>query len=390
MLRFHTAGESHGRCLVAIVEGLPAGMKVDFDFIDRELKRRQLGYGRGGRMKIEDDHAEVLAGVRHGYTIGSPIALLIENKDWANWREAMSVAPVDEAVNKRSLVRPRPGHADLAGALKYNQRDIRNILERASARETAARVAVGALLKLFLKNFGLEVASHVLAIGRVSVSEEYLDLPLSRVLALADSAELRCADPQAELAMKAEIDEAKASGDSVGGVFEVIAGGVPPGLGSHIHWDTKIDGLLAQAIMSIPAVKAVELGCGVRAARQRGSEVHDEIFYDREARRFTRRTNNAGGLEGGITNGMEVRVRGYVKPLSTLRRPLQSVDIESKEPSPAAFERSDVCMVPAAGVVGEAMVAITLGRAFLEKFGGDSMQETARNFENYKAMLADF
>lgn len=390
MFRFYTAGESHGKSLVAIVEGLPAGLDIDPSFINRELKRRQLGYGRGGRMKIEDDHAEILSGVRHGTTLGSPIALLIENKDWANWKQALAVEPVDDTVNKRTVTRPRPGHADLAGALKYHHRDIRNILERASARETAARVAVGAISKLFFRRFRVEIYSHVLAIGQVAVDDRFTNLPVSEIVKLTENSELRCADSDADRRMRKEIDDAKTALDTVGGVFEVVAANVPPGLGSHIQWDKKLDGLLAQAIMSIPAVKAVEIGEGVRGASSFGSQVHDEIFYHFDERRFFRTSNRAGGLEGGITNGSDVRIKGYLKPISTLRRPLQSVDINSKQPSPAAFERSDVCVVPAAGVIGEAMAANVLARAFLEKFGGDSIEETTENFNHFMQMTRDF
>ena len=391
MLRFHTAGESHGQGLVAFISGLPAGLRVDLEYVNRELKRRQGGYGRGGRMKIESDHAQILSGVRHGETIGSPIAILLENRDWANWQDALAVEDRPEAKAKyKPLSPPRPGHADLAGCLKYNFRDARYILERASARETTSRVAVGALAKLFLKAFGIEVASHVVALGRVVL--EKADVSFEQVMALRDREEiiLNCIDPETEARMKAEVDEALKTRDSVGGVFEVIARGVPPGLGSCAQWDEKLDGQIAQAVMSIQAVKAVEIGSGVANAAAFGSRVHDTIGYDRAASHFTRPTNRAGGLEGGITNGEDIIVRGFLKPISSLRQPLESVDLQTKEPVKAAYERSDVCVVPAAGVIGEAMVALALARAFLEKFGGDSVQETQRNLDGYRQQVKAF
>lgn len=391
MLRYQTAGESHGQGLMAILSGLPAGLRIDFDFVNRDLRRRQGGYGRGGRMKIESDTAQFLAGVRHGQTIGSPIAMLIANRDWENWKEAMAVEDRPEARAKyKPLSPPRPGHADLAGCLKYNFRDARYVLERASARETAARVAVGAVAKLFLKSLGVEVASHVVALGQVTIAGE--PAPFEMVLALQEREDpvLACVDPAVEARMKEEVDRAIANRDTVGGTFEVIARGVPPGLGSCAQWDERLDGQLAQAVMSIQAVKAVEVGSGIANAAAAGSSVHDEIGYDREHTHFTRKSNRAGGLEGGITNGEDVVVRGCLKPISTLRRPLESVDFESKETVKAAYERSDVCVVPAAGVVGEAMVALTLARAFLEKFGGDSMEETRRNFLAYQEQVRRF
>jgi chorismate synthase len=388
MLRFQTAGESHGQGLVALMSGLPAGLRVDFAFVNRELKRRMGGYGRGGRMKIESDTAQFLSGVRHGETIGSPVAVLIENRDWKNWQDAMSVEDRPEARAKyKPLSPPRPGHADLAGCLKYNFSEARYVLERASARETAARVALGALAKLFLKAFYAEVASHTIAVGKVALREP--SVPFERVLALRDVEEilLNCVEPEIEGRMKAEVDAATESRDTVGGSFEVIAHGLPPGLGSCAQWDERLDGQLAQAVMSIQAVKAVEIGTGIENSATPGSGVHDEIGYDREARRFVRKTNRAGGLEGGITNGEDLIVRGYLKPISTLRRPLESVDFETRETVKAAYERSDVCVVPAAGVVAEAMVALVMARAFLEKFGGDSMAETRRNLEGYREQL---
>ncbi|MBZ5670839.1 MAG: chorismate synthase [Acidobacteriia bacterium] len=390
-MRYQTAGESHGQGLMAILSGLPAGLRIDFDFVNRDLRRRRGGYGRGGRMKIESDTAQFLAGVRHGQTIGSPIAMLIANRDWENWKEAMAVEDRPEARAKyKPLSPPRPGHADLAGCLKYNFRDARYVLERASARETAARVAVGAVAKLFLKSLGVEVASHVVALGQVTIAGE--PAPFEIVLALQEREDpvLACVDPAVEARMKEEVDRAIANRDTVGGTFEVIARGVPPGLGSCAQWDERLDGQLAQAVMSIQAVKAVEVGSGIANAAAAGSSVHDEIGYDREHTHFTRKSNRAGGLEGGITNGEDVVVRGYLKPISTLRRPLESVDFESKETVKAAYERSDVCVVPAAGVVGEAMVALTLARAFLEKFGGDSMEETRCNFLAYQEQVRRF
>ena len=389
MLRFTTAGESHGRSLIAIVEGLPAGLPVDQELIDNELRRRQLGYGRGGRMKIERDHAEILTGVRHGLTLGSPLTLLIENKDWPNWTDVMASEPRDIAPEKsRRLKRPRPGHADLPGGLKYDVRDLRNILERASARETTARVACGALAKQLLTVFGVEVRSHVIQLG--GIPESPLELNWDQIAAIPDDAPLHCADDDAQQKMIELIDEMRKQGDTLGGIFEVVARGVVPGLGSHTSWDLKLDGLLAQAVMSIPAVKAVAIGAGAEASSLPGSEVHDEIAYNAETREFIRETNRAGGLEGGITNGEQIRVRGHLKPLSTLRRALRSVDIDTKEEESAAFERSDVTAVPAAGVIGESMVALVLAGAMREKFGGDSLGEMKRNFEGYREQLRGY
>lgn len=390
-MRFQSAGESHGQALLATIGGLPAGVRVDFAFVDRELKRRMGGYGRGGRMKIESDSAQFLSGVRHGHTIGSPITLLIENRDWGNWREAMAVEDHPESRAKyKPLSPPRPGHADLAGCLKFNFREARYVLERASARETAARVAAGALAKIFLKNFGIEIASHVIAVGAVALGKD--DIPFDKVLALRDREEivLNCVDPKVEARMKEEVDRALLTRDSVGGTFEVLARGVPPGLGSCAQWDERLDGHLAQAVMSVQAVKAVEIGEGVENAATMGSRVHDEIGYDREHSHFTRKSNRAGGIEGGITNGENIVVRGYLKPISSLRQPLESVDLESKEIVKAAYERSDVCVVPAAGVVAEGMVALVLARSFLEKFGGDSLDETRRNFDGYMDQVKRF
>jgi chorismate synthase len=392
MLRFLTAGESHGQALVAILEGLPAGLAIDPDAITSDLKRRQGGYGRGQRMAIETDRAEILSGVRRGETLGGPIALLIHNKDWKNWQNTMHVGvepPPDATGARRAAVtRPRPGHADLAGSLKYDRDDIRDILERASARETTARVAAGAIARQFLQSFHIEVASHIFALGGVSLPEP-LAVTFERVAALPADSPLRCVDPDVERRMIAEIDNAKTAGDTLGGAFEVIARNVPPGLGSHVQWDRKLDGRLAQALMSIPAIKAVGIGMGPRVADLPGSRVHDEIVLPPadDARApvardigVARPTNNAGGLEGGITNGEPLRVTGYMKPISTLMKPLRSVDLASMTESPAAIERSDVCAVTAAGVIGEAMVCLVLADAFLEKFGGDSIAEIARHY----------
>jgi chorismate synthase len=389
MLRFTTAGESHGRALVAIVEGLPAGLPVDVLQINHELKRRQWGYGRGGRMKIEQDHVEILSGVRHGLTLGSPLAVSILNRDWANWTDVMAVEARELPPEKsRRVKRPRPGHTDLAGGLKYDVRDLRNILERSSARETAARVACGALAKQFLSVFGVEIRSHVIQLGGIPPSP--LELTWDQIRSIPEDAPLRCADEQIQLRMVQAIDQIREARDTLGGVFEVVARGVIPGLGSHTAWDLKLDGRLAQAIMSIPAVKAVSIGSGIEASSLPGSEVHDEIAYNPETKEFIRATNRAGGLEGGITNGEEVRVRGHLKPLSTLRQPLRSVDIDTKQEESAAFERSDITAVPAGGVIGEAMMALVLAGAMREKFGGDSMGEIKRNFEGYREQLRGY
>lgn len=390
MLRFETAGESHGECLVATLTGLPAGIPVSLERIDRELWRRQQGYGRGGRMKIETDRAHIVSGVRHARTIGSPIAIILENKDWKNWTEALPVEDIDGAEDKKKPVtRPRPGHADLAGAIKYNFQDARYILERASARETAARVAVGALAKAFLSEFGIQVLSHVIAIGEAKLDraaswEELVELSARGEILLG------CVDPEAEQRMKAVVDQAYRSGDTIGGVFEVVAHGVPTGLGSHITWDQRLDGKLAQAIVSMQAVKGVEVGFAAEGAASFGSKVQDTIHYQREERKFTRGANRAGGLEGGMTNGQDVVVRGMLKPISTLRRPLESVDLTTREPALAAYERSDVCVVPAAGVIGEAMVALVIAGAMLDKFGGDSLEETKRNVCGYLEQVKNF
>jgi chorismate synthase len=390
MLRYFTAGESHGEALIAFLSGIPAGLRIDQNFLDHELWRRQQGYGRGGRMKIERDTAHILSGVRHGATIASPISIQLQNKDWQNWQESLPVCDGDPDKHKK-VKSPRPGHADLAGALKYNFPEARYVLERASARESAARVAVGAIAKLFLKELGIEVLSHVVATGAVSLKSE---IPWTEIRALYDREEvlLNCANPETEQQMKAEVDKVLRTGDSVGGVFEVVAYRVPPGLGTYAQWDERLDAMLAAAVMSLQAVKAVEIGSGVASAYAAGSTVHDEIGYNAESAftAFSRTHNNAGGIEGGISNGEEIRVRGYLKPISTLRRPLQSVDFSTRQPVEAAYERSDVCVVPAAGVAGESMVALTLARCALEKFGGDSMPETLRNFAGYCQQLKNY
>ncbi len=389
MLHFYTAGESHGQALLAFLSGLPASVPVDLAFLNHDLHRRQLGYGRGGRQKIEKDHAEIFAGVRHGQTIGAPIALRIENRDWANWEKILPVEGTPDPRVAKPLVAPRPGHADLAGSQKFNFHDARYVLERASARETAARVAAGAIAKLFLRQFDLHIASHVLQVGHVKLERSAGWNELLAVNADLDSP-LRCVDPATQEKMKAEVDAALKAGDTVGGVFEVVVHNVPVGLGSHAQWDEKLDGRLAQAILSIQAVKGMEIGAGIAAAGSYGSEVQDEISYDSAAKRFRRSSNRAGGLEGGITNGEDLVLRGYLKPISTLRRALGTADMVTKQPVQAAYERSDWCVVPAAGVAAEAMVALVLADAFLQKFGGDSLAETRRNFDHYAKQIADF
>ena len=385
MLRFLTAGESHGQALLAILEGVPAGLAIDIDAITLDLRRRQTGYGRGRRMLIESDRAQPLSGVRHGLTTGGPIALLIPNKDWENWQRTMYVEPDmpenASGTERPAVTRPRPGHADLAGFVKYGHEDMRNVLERASARETAARVAVGAISRQLLRRVGCEIVSHVTAIGSAAVADP-LAISFERAAALDPNAPLHCADRAVEQQMIDEIDRARDAGDTMGGSFEVIAHAVPPGLGSYVQWDRKLDGRLAQALMSIPAIKAVGIGRGPAVAAVPGSRVHDEILLgDTNAPLGIRRpTNNAGGLEGGVTNGEDLRITAYMKPISTLMKPLRSVDLTTMTESPATVERSDVCAVPAAAVVGEAMVAIVLADAVVEKFGGDSIDELTSNW----------
>jgi chorismate synthase len=396
MLRFLTAGESHGQALTVIIEGVPAGLPLSADDLAADLARRQLGYGRGRRMAIERDQAEVLSGVRHGETLGSPIALLIRNRDWVNWQYTMSVgaAPAEDAGGARRgpVTRPRPGHADLAGGLKYGRADLRDVLERASARETAARVAAGAIARTLLRHFDILVASHVFEIGPARVSDPLsIGFEVARQLPADD--DLRCADPTVAGAMRAAIDAAREAGDTVGGAFEVLAHGLPPGLGSHVHWDRKLDGRLAQALMSIHAIKAVGIGRGADVGHLPGSQVHDEILSAHGEPSGTvpglrRPTNNAGGLEGGVTNGEDLRATAWMKPISTLMKPLRSVDLATLEESAAAIERSDVCAVPAAAVVGEAMVCLVLADALIEKLGGDSLAEMDAAWARLRADLA--
>lgn len=387
MLRYLTAGESHGPALVGILEGMPAGVPVRPDFIDAQLARRQGGYGRGGRMRIERDRVEILAGIRHGLTLGSPIGLLIRNRDWENWREVMWPEPPDEAARERAAARavtqPRPGHGDLAGGLKYGHRDLRNVLERASARETAMRVAIGAVCQEFLAQFGVTVVGHVVSLG--GVEAETAGLGPSEIAARAGASPVYCADAAASERMVAAIERARRDGDTLGGVIEVVAAPVPPGLGSHVAADRRLDARLAAALMSIPAIKGVEVGIGFQAARLPGSQVHDEILPG-----LRRPTNRAGGLEAGITNGQPLVVRAAMKPIATLMRPLRSVDLATGEEAPAAIERSDVCAVPAASVVAQAAVAFVLADALLEKCGGDSLMETRRNLDAYLEGLASF
>jgi len=393
MIRFATAGESHGEALIALLSGLPAGIEVDLEFVNRELWRRQQGYGRGGRMKIETDKAHILSGVHHGKTIGAPIAIELVNRDWKNWESKLPVEAGDPSLHQ-AVASPRPGHADLAGVLKYNFRDARYILERASARETTSRVAAGALAKLLLKPLGIEVLSHVVRVGRVE-----MDRPVTwaEIKELSERQEilLGCVDAAVEEKMKGEVEEAARTGDTVGGIFEVVVKGMPAGVGSHVNWDEKLDGLLAQAVVSVQAVKGVEIGRGLFGAEHFGSQVHDPIHWSAEeatgnGTRFTRPTNNAGGIEGGISNGEEIVVRGHLKPISTLRKGLESVRFDDRVATAAGYERSDICVAPAAGVVAEAMVAITLARAVVEKFGGDSLVELQRNFRSYIEQIRSF
>ena len=431
-LRYITAGESHGKALIGILEGIPLGLAISATDIDRDLKRRQGGHGRGGRMKIESDHAEILSGVRWGKTIGSPITLLIENKDWANWQEVMSsenppIPPFSKGGKGGFVTRPRPGHADLAGAIKYDSHDIRNILERSSARETAMRVALGAMAKKFLSEFNIKVGSYVIQIGKISsqqsaVSTPSLTLPprgggkgwggasrltphdLLSIFEKAEKSPVRCPDEVASKKMVKLIDKAVKEGNSLGGIFEVFVIGIPVGIGSHIQWDKRLDGRLAQALISIQAIKGVEVGLGFEISRRFGSEVMDEIFYtpspspsplEGEGRvggppGFYRKTNYAGGIEGGITNGMPIILKAAMKPIPTQRKPLRSIDIITKRPVEAAYERSDICAVPAASVIGEAMIALTIADAFLEKFGGDSIAEVKRNYNSYIEYIKKF
>ncbi len=387
MLRFLTAGESHGPCLTAIVEGCPAGFTIDIDAVNADMRRRMMGYGRGGRMKIEQDTAELRSGVRFGETLGSPITLVVENRDWKNWTKKMSSRPEDRDA-QIAVTRPRPGHADLAGVLKYDHDDVRNILERASARETAARVAVGGIAKCLLRPFGIAVRGWVAEIGDVVAN--HAGMTPDAIFAAAEASEVRVADPDAERRIISSIDECKKRGDTLGGIVEVVTTGLPPGLGSHVHWDRKLDGRLAHALMSIQAVKGVEIGLGFETARRPGSAVHDEIYFDEAKGGFLRRTNMAGGTEGGMTSGAPLVVRVAFKPLATLMKPLHSVDIGTKADAKGAIERSDVCAIPAAAVIAEAVVAFVVADVFLEKFGGDSLKEIRRNYEGYLQQIAQF
>ena len=386
MLRYLNAGESHGRLLLAIVEGMPAGLPLTKELINHDLQRRQQGYGRGGRMKIEQDQIEIIAGVRSGLTLGSPIGLQINNRDWKNWQEIMAVEP-GKASTARAVTKPRPGHADLVGAIKYGHTDMRNVLEKASARETAIRVAVGAVAKALLNQFGIKIISHVKEIGGIQADTRHMDF--ESLEAASEQSEVRCADSAAGDKMVQKIEEAKRKGDTLGGVFEVIVIGIPPGLGSYSQWDRRLNARLAFALISIQAMKGVEIGMGFEAARRFGSEVHDEIFYDKDKRSFYRKTNNSGGIEGGISNGQPIVMRVAMKPISTLYSPLKSVDFLTKEPFEASVERSDICTVPAAAVIGEAVAAFELASAMIEKFGGDSLREMKRNYETYLEYVAN-
>lgn len=386
-LRYLTAGESHGKGMTVIIEGMVSGLPLTSDVINRQLGRRQKGYGRGGRMKIETDSAEILSGIRHGKTLGSPITLFVANRDYKNWEAEMTPEP-SEPTGKKIVECPRPGHADLAGGLKYNHHDLRNILERASARETTVRVAAGAIARHFLDQFGVLIVGHVTCIGGVENHEKRP--PLAELEKIAEEDDVRCFDPEASRKMKEKIDVAKKGGDTVGGIFEILIDGLPPGLGSHVQWDRKLDGRLAQAVMSIQAIKGVEIGVGFDEGRRLGSEAHDEIYFSPESKNFYRPTNRAGGLEGGTTNGEAVVLRAVMKPISTLYRPLHSVNIRTKEEVKASVERSDTCAVPAACVIAENVVAFVVAQAFLEKFGGDSLSESRRNVEGYLEQVRNY
>ncbi|MBI5047328.1 MAG: chorismate synthase [Deltaproteobacteria bacterium] len=406
MLRYLTAGESHGKCLTSIVEGVPANLTLSEEDINAELGRRQIGYGRGGRMAIEKDEVQITSGVRFGRALGSPITMVIQNKDWNNWKDVMSSEFGVRSSELKAVTRPRPGHADLPGAMKYNQYDIRNILERSSARETAVRVAVGAVCKRFLDEFGIKVVSWVVEIGGVEVSSKFKvqSSKLEEIFFNAEASDVRCPDKKISEKMRKAIDMARKNGDSLGGIFEVAVTGVPPGLGNHVQWDRKMDGALARALMSIQAIKGVEVGMGFEVAERFGSEVHDEIYYRSQksevrsqkdnfwplSPRFYRKTNNAGGIEGGMSNGEPIILRAAMKPIPTLCRPLRSVDIKTKKPFKATVERSDICAVPAASVIGEAVVAFEIANAFIDKFGGDSVGEIKRNYKGYREYLRRF
>ncbi|MEK3951777.1 chorismate synthase [Paenibacillus sp. FSL H7-0703] len=387
-LRYLTAGETHGPQLTAIVEGMPSNLKLDFEELNFQLHRRQKGYGRGRRMQIEKDTAKIAGGVRHGYTTGAPIALVVENNDWKHWQNIMNIEPIEGSdEEKRRVHRPRPGHADLNGGMKYNLKDLRNVLERSSARETAIRVACGGLARQLLAEFGIKVAGQVIRIGEIEAP--YRDLPIDELIAVTEASSVRVTDPETEKKMEAYIDLIKQEGDSVGGVVECIVEGVPIGLGSHVQYDRKLDARIAQGVMSINAFKGVEIGIGFEAGELRGSQVHDEILYDEE-RGYHRRTNRLGGFEGGMTNGMPVVVRGVMKPIPTLYKPLQSVDIDTKEAFTAQVERSDACAVPAASVVMEHVVTWEIAKALLEKFGGDSIEEIRANIASYEEQLGRY
>ena len=391
VFRFLTSGESHGKCLTAIIEGVPSGIKLKAEDINVQLQLRQQGYGRGDRMKIEQDKVIINSGIRHGITTGAPICLVVENKDWENWQTAMSVNPVDmdnpeimRIIAEKKITHVRPGHADLAGVLKYNHHDVRNVLERSSARETAIRVAVGAAASIILKNFNIEIFSHILKIGSIASDNSTYSDNYQIIREFSEKSELRCADYGASLSMKKIIDEAKQSGDTLGGIFEIVALNVPVGLGSYVHWDKRLDGLIAQAVMSIPGIKTVSIGIGKIASEIPGSKLHDEIYpKDSETKSYKRTTNHAGGIEGGMSNGNPIVVKGVMKPIPTLKKPLKSINLDDGKEHTAHYERSDVCAVPAAGIVGESMLSIVLLQAFLEKFGGDSLEEIKINYNNY-------
>ncbi|HBU80052.1 chorismate synthase [Paenibacillus sp. UMB7766-LJ446] len=387
-LRYLTAGETHGPQLTAIIEGLPSNLNIDFEELNFQLHRRQKGYGRGRRMQIEKDQANFVGGIRHGYTTGAPVALVVQNNDWKHWQNIMNIEPIEGSdEEKRRVHRPRPGHADLNGGLKYNLKDLRNVLERSSARETTVRVACGAIARQFLAEFGIKVAGRVLRIGEIEAP--YQDLPIDELIAVTEASSVRVTDAETEKKMEAYIDQIKQEGDSIGGIVECIVEGVPVGLGSHVQYDRKLDARIAQGVMSINAFKGVEIGIGFEAGTIRGSQVHDEIVHSEE-RGYHRATNRLGGFEGGMTNGMPVVVRGVMKPIPTLYKPLQSVDIDTKEAFTAQVERSDACAVPAASVVMEHVVAWEIAKAFLEKFGGDSMEEIRANFANYNNQLENY
>lgn len=391
--RFLTAGESHGKCLSAIIEGVPSGIPVNIEDINKQLSRRQQGYGRGGRMQIEKDKISVNSGIRHGYTTGAPVSLVIENKDWENWTVPMSAEAVDTGnpeiktlIEQKTITHVRPGHADLAGALKYNHKDVRNILERSSARETAARTAVGAIAQTILSQFNIEIFSHVIQIGNAELDKKNIPENLSTLKEQVEKSEVSCCSEKTSEAMKKVIDIAIKEGDSIGGIFEIIAVNVPVGLGSFVHWDKRLDGQIAQAVMSIPAIKSVSIGVGEDSGKIFGSEMHDEIFTKDKNSEYQRKTNHAGGIEGGMSNGMPIVIKAAMKPIPTLKKPLMSIDLKTQAEHVAHYERSDVCAVPAASVVGESMLSIVLVNAFLEKFGGDSLAEIKSNFENYKKL----